>query len=228
MCVFISQDFLVSPTLSYLPLKSLLYISTQPICGIDGFLLTFVLTLLSESISIYYPCVSAGPLQHNRSIIGGWWRTAGLKAHTGVAVRCCFLGGSVWTLTSKAVQLCEAPSCSSSQKPCVGSLHNTPRLLSLLPPPFPSSFSVSHQHHHHIHGKGSAPASCSTITSPNPPPYVCISAVLIAPETQSNVQEMRAGVQLTGSPLFPFPLLPGIPFTSALVLKDLCGLLRSP
>ncbi|TMS21264.1 Kinesin-like protein KIF26A, partial [Larimichthys crocea] len=39
--------------------------------------------------------------------------------------------------------------------------------------------------------EGSASASCSTITSPNPPPSVCISAVLIAPETQSNGSRIR-------------------------------------
>lgn len=92
VCFFISQDFPVSLALSYPPLKSSLYISTEPICGIDGFLLTFVLTPLSASISIYYLCVSARPLQHNRSGIGGWWETVDLKALTGVAVRCCFLG----------------------------------------------------------------------------------------------------------------------------------------
>lgn len=127
----------------------------------------------------------------------------------------------VWTLTSKAVQFCEALSCSSSQQPHVGSLHDTPRRLSLslLPPLFPSSLSVSHHPHHPIHGEGSAPASCSTITSANPPPCVCISAVLIAPETQSNGHAMCAGVQLTGSPLFLVPLFPGIFFTSVLFLK---------
>ncbi|TKS86438.1 Kinesin-like protein KIF26A [Collichthys lucidus] len=39
--------------------------------------------------------------------------------------------------------------------------------------------------------EGSASASCSTITSPNPPPSVWISAVLIAPETQSNGSRIR-------------------------------------
>lgn len=81
--------------------------------------------------------------------------------------------------------------------------------LFMMPPAFslfylpllPSSLSLSHHHHHHILCEGSAPASCPTITSPNPPPSVCISAVLIAPETQSNGQEVCAGVQLTGSPL---------------------------
>lgn len=93
VCMFsISQDFPVRLALSHLPLKSSFYISTRPICGIDGFLLTFILTLMSASISIYYPCVSASPLQHNRSVIGGWWKTVGLKALTGVVVRCCFLG----------------------------------------------------------------------------------------------------------------------------------------
>ena len=140
-CVFLSPWTL---PLSYLPVKSLLYISAKPICGIDGFFLTFVLTLLSASISIYYPCVSPSPLQHNRSIIGGWWHAVGLKALTGVAVRCCFWG-SIWTRTSKTEHFCEAPSCSSSQQPRVGSLHDASRrlALSLLPPPFSSSLSVS-------------------------------------------------------------------------------------
>lgn len=84
---------------------------------------------------------------------------------------------------------------------------------------FSSTFFVSYPHHHHIHSEGSARASCSTITSPNPPPSVCISSVLIAPETQSNGQEMCAGVQLTGSPLFRFPLFPSILFTAIHFLK---------
>lgn len=77
-------------------------------------------------------------------------------------------------------------------------------------------FSISPLHHHHIHGKERAPASCSTITSPNPPPSVCISALLIAPETQSNGEEICTGVQLTG---FLFPLLSCLLFRCVLHLK---------
>lgn len=91
-----------------------------------------------------------------------------------------------------------------------------------LPPP-PSFPSVSHHCHHHIMLRWRAPASCSTITSPNPPPTVCISAVLIAPETQSNGQEMRGRVQLTGYLLFLvslslFSLLNISPFSDTLTL----------
>lgn len=98
--------------------------------------------------------------------------------------------------TSKAVQLCEAPSRSSSQQPRVACLLSifsslsTPLFLYLTTTFISSMREV-------------APASRSTITSPNPPPSVCISAVLIAPETQSNRHEMFAGVQLTGSPVLP-------------------------
>lgn len=102
-----------------------------------------------------------------------------------------------------------------------------PPSLSLLHPPFFSWLSVSHHHHHIIHDEGSAAASCSTITSPNPPLSVCISAVLIAPETQSNGQEMRAGVQLTGSPLSP-STLSRYPFHICPLSQALCGLLCSP
>lgn len=228
MCVFfISQDFLVSRARSHLSLKSSLYISTEPICGTDGFLLTFVSTLLSASISIYYPCVSAGPLQHNGGIIGGWWETVDLKALTGVAVRCCFLGdlyGLRLQRLCSSVKLLLALLLSShtwapSTKPPPRAFY-----LALLPPLFPFTLSVSQ--HHHIHAEGSAPASCSTITSPNPPPRTCISAVLIAPETQSNGQEMCAGVQLTGSPLFP--LFPQYLLHIRPVSQALCGLLCSP
>lgn len=112
------------------------------------------------------------------------------------------------------MQFCEVPSCSSSQQPRVGYLHDTPRLLSLfyllLSPPlflYLTTAIIT------CSGKRSAPAFCSTITPPNPPPSVCISAVLIAPETQSNGPGMCAGVQLTGPPLsFSFPLYPGYPF----------------
>lgn len=139
--------------------------------------------------------------------------------------------GSVWTLTSKAEHVCEAPSCSSSQPPHVGSLHEAPpplpSLLSLLPSPLSPPLFLYH-HHHHMHCEGSAPASCSTITSPNPPPSVCISAVLIAPETQSNGQEMRAGVQLTGSPISSLSSLPRYPFHICPLSQALCGLLCSP
>jgi len=118
---------------------------------------------------------------------------------------------------------------SPSQQPHVGSLHDAPRLLSLFYLLLcPSSLSVSHHQHHHIHGEGSAPASCSTITSPNPPPSVCISAVLIAPETQSNGQEMCAGVLLIGSRLILFPLFPGILFTSDLFLKPYVAFIAQP
>lgn len=133
--------------------------------------------------------------------------------HSQVLLSDVVFWGSVWTLTSKVVQFCEAPPCSSSKQPHVGSLHDTPAFP--LSSTSPYLLSVSHHQHHHIHGEGSASASCSTITSPNHPPSVCISAVLIAPETQSNGQEMHAGVQLTGSPLslsslswYPFHICP--------------------
>lgn len=85
MCVFISQDILVHLALSYLLLKSFFYFCTKPICGMDGFLLTFILTILSAHISIYYPYVRASPLQHNRIIIGGMVKVCTFEG----AHRCC-------------------------------------------------------------------------------------------------------------------------------------------
>lgn len=85
MCVFISQDILVHLALSYLPLKSFFYFYTKPICGMDGFLLTFILTVLSAHISIYYPCVCSSPLQHNRIIIGGMVKVCRFEG----THRCC-------------------------------------------------------------------------------------------------------------------------------------------
>ena len=233
VCVFyfISQEFLVSLALSHPLLKSSLYITTKPICGIDGFLLTFVLTPLSASISIYYLCVSAGPLQHNGSAVGGM---VGDCRFEGTHRCCCqmLFFGDLYGLRLQRL------STSVKLLPALPLSHHTWALFMLPPPPPPSLLSILpsplspplflYHHHHHIHCEGSAPASCSTITSPNPPPSVCISAVLIAPETQSNGQEMRPGVQLTGSPLSSLSSLPRYPFHICPLSQALCGLLCSP
>lgn len=97
--------------------------------------------------------------------------------HSQVLLSDVVFGGSVWTLTSKVVQFCEAPSCSSEQ-PHASALHVAPtfslfpRLSFWISPP-PSSCAC----------EGSTSASCSTVTSFNPLPSVCISGDLIAPES---------------------------------------------
>lgn len=106
----------------------------------------------------------------------------------------------------------------------VSTLHPPSVSVSLLFPSFPSCLSVSYHHHHHIHGKRSDSASCSAITSSNPHPSVCISASLIAPETQSNGQGMHTGVQLTGSPLS----LSWYTFNICPLSQALCGPFCSP
>lgn len=98
--------------------------------------------------------------------------------HSQVLLSDVVFGGSVWTLTSKVVQFCEAPFCSFSMQPHAFALHVAPT-FSLFPL---SSFCVSPPPSSRA-CEESTPASCSTVTSFNPLPSVCISGVLIAPES---------------------------------------------
>ena len=139
------RNFLVSLAVSHPLLKSSLYITTKPICGIDGFLLTFVLTPLSASISIYYLCVSTGPLQHNGSAVGGM---VGDCRFEGTHRCCCqmlFFGdlyGPRLQRLSTSVKLLPAFPLSSHTWALFMMLPPSPSLSSTFPP-FPSSLSVS-------------------------------------------------------------------------------------
>lgn len=129
----------------------------------------------SESIT----WVLAQALHSTIQVLLGEGMRMSVCRHSQVLLSDVVLGGSVWTLTSKVVQFREAPSCSSSEQPHASALHVAPTSFSLSPllsfciSPPPSSRACER----------STSASCSTVTSFNPLPSVCISGVLIAPES---------------------------------------------
>lgn len=86
-------------------------------------------------------CVLARALYSTIEVLLGDGGRFQVWRHSQVLLSDVVFWGSVWTLTSKVVQFCEAPPCSFSKQPHVGSLHDAPAIplsstSNLFPPVF--------------------------------------------------------------------------------------------